>query len=436
MTKTTRQHREERVLISEVVVRNKDGEELERKDLESEAIHAPKSSRPNSALNVKEVSDVEILSGGILKMHVSEAEIDFPSSIFRFIDSAANVFPLTFSCGEPTVGKTEPETILIQLTTKKGQFCQWASHFLEDGFPLLEGLCTLFEQDTTKVDLVMTVVERKSGGFSAGGGISSGITSGPLSGLIGSFAYSHRNVFGRNQKFNVSLERGQIDSIFRVNYTDPWIEGDDKRTSRTIMIPNSRTPGTNIHDQLNHNILTIGWVTAGTEFSCPIRPKWNGTGGIICQHADACDEKGNPVIKDFFSSPLTATIHMTILCLAKLESVCTGSGDHGSSMLALNVEQAVPLMTEWLFFSRVSGRARRGVELVPVRFILSLSDGHVVVNFSPHGSFTIGGKNGLRVYEEVAVGSGRSYIAGSGEVSFPVYGSVDGALFADYGSDF
>ncbi|KAI4382136.1 hypothetical protein MLD38_008135 [Melastoma candidum] len=387
MTKTTRQHREERVLISEVVVRNKDGEELERKDLESEAIHAPKSSRPNSALNVKEVSDVEILSGGILKMHVSEAEIDFPSSIFRFIDSAANVFPLTFSCGEPTVGKTEPETILIQLTTKKGQFCQWASHFLEDGFPLLEGLCTLFEQDTTKVDLVMTVVERKSGGFSAGGGISSGITSGPLSGLIGSFAYSHRNVFGRNQKFNVSLERGQIDSIFRVNYTDPWIEGDDKRTSRTIMIPNSRTPGTNIHDQLNHNILTIGWVTAGTEFSCPIRPKWNGTGGIICQ-------------------------------------------------LALNVEQAVPLMTEWLFFSRVSGRARRGVELVPVRFILSLSDGHVVVNFSPHGSFTIGGKNGLRVYEEVAVGSGRSYIAGSGEVSFPVYGSVDGALFADYGSDF
>lgn len=54
--------------------------------------------------------------------------------------------------------------------------------------------------------------------------------------LCCSFAYSHRNVFGKNQKLNISLERGQIDSIFRVNYTDPWIEGDDKRTSRTIMI--------------------------------------------------------------------------------------------------------------------------------------------------------------------------------------------------------
>lgn len=51
-----------------------------------------------------------------------------------------------------------------------------------------------------------------------------------------SFAYSHRNIFGRNQKLNVSLERGQIDSIFRINYTDPWIEGDDKRTSRSIMV--------------------------------------------------------------------------------------------------------------------------------------------------------------------------------------------------------
>lgn len=51
-----------------------------------------------------------------------------------------------------------------------------------------------------------------------------------------SFAYSHRNLFGRNQKLHISLERGQIDSIFRINYTDPWVAGDDKRTSRMIMV--------------------------------------------------------------------------------------------------------------------------------------------------------------------------------------------------------
>jgi len=52
----TRQN-EERVLISEVLVRNKDGEELERKDLEAEAAQALKACRPNSALTIREVQD-------------------------------------------------------------------------------------------------------------------------------------------------------------------------------------------------------------------------------------------------------------------------------------------------------------------------------------------------------------------------------------------
>lgn len=48
---------EERVLISEVLVRNKDGEELERKDLEMEALSAIRASRANSALTAREVQE-------------------------------------------------------------------------------------------------------------------------------------------------------------------------------------------------------------------------------------------------------------------------------------------------------------------------------------------------------------------------------------------
>lgn len=48
---------EERVLISEVLIRNKDGEELERKDLEAEAAAALKACLPNSALTVREVQE-------------------------------------------------------------------------------------------------------------------------------------------------------------------------------------------------------------------------------------------------------------------------------------------------------------------------------------------------------------------------------------------
>ncbi|KAI3407971.1 POTRA domain-containing protein [Psidium guajava] len=516
-------HDEERVLISEVLVTNKDGEELERKDLEMEALQALKACRPNSALTVREVqedvhriidsgyfcscmpvavdtrdgirlvfqvepnqefhglvceganvlpskfledafrdgygkvvnirrldevinsingwymerglfglvSDVEILSGGNLKMHISEAEVNNIS--IRFLDRKT---------GEPTTGKTKPETILRQLTTKKGQVYSMLQGKRDVETVLTMGIMedvSIIPQpvgDTGKVDLVMNVVERKSGGFSAGGGISSGITSGPLSGLIGSFAYSHRNVFGRNQKLNISLERGQIDSIFRINYTDPWIEGDDKRTSRTIMLQNSRTPGSHVHDQPNSGSLTIGRVTAGVEFSRPIRPKWSGTAGLIFLRAGARDDKGNPVIKDFYSNPLTASgnTHDDSL-LAKLETVYTGSGDRGSSMFAFNMEQGIPVLPEWLFFNRVNARARKGIEIGPAHFVLSLSGGHVVGNFSPHEAFAIGGTNSVRGYEEGAVGSGRSYVVGSGEVSFHMLGPVDGALFADYGSD-
>lgn len=41
-------------------------------------------------------------------------------------------------------------------------------------------------------------------------------------------------------------------------------------------------------------------------------------------------------------------------------------------------------------------------------------------SFSPHEAFAIGGTNSVRGYEEGALGSGRSYVVGSGEISFPL----------------
>lgn len=49
-----------------------------------------------------------------------------------------------------------------------------------------------------------------------------------------------------------------------------------------------------------------------------------------------------------------------------------------------------------------------------------MSGGHVLGKFPPHEAFPIGGTNSVRGYEEGAVGSGRSYVVGSGEMSFPL----------------
>ncbi|EPS74019.1 hypothetical protein M569_00719 [Genlisea aurea] len=514
---------EERVLISEVLVRNKDGEELEMKELETEALNSLKASRANSALTVKEVqedvhriiasgyftscmpvavdtrdgiqlifqvepnqefhglvceganvlpskfiedsfrdgygkvinirrldeaissingwymerglfamvSGVEILSGGIVKLQVSEAEVNNIS--VRFLDKT----------GEPTAGKTRPETIIRQLTTKKGQVYSMIQGKRDVDTVLAMGIMddvSIIPQpaDGTKVDLNMNVVERKSGGgISGGGGISSGITSGPLAGLIGSIAIYHKNLFGRGQKLNLSLERGQIDSIFRINYTDPWIEGDNKRTSRAIMIQNSRTPGALVHgNESSGSNLTIGRITGGVEFSRPLRPKWNGTAGLIFQRAGAQDESGNPIIKDYFGSPLTASGNIyDDMLLAKVEAVYSSSVEQGSSMLVFNMDQGIPVAPGWLGFNRVSGRARQGFIVGPACFVVCLSGGHVAGKFPPHEAFPIGGTNSVRGYEEGAVGSGRSYAVASGEISFPLIGAVEGAVFGDYGSD-
>lgn len=113
------------------------------------------------------------------------------------------------------------------------------------------------------------------------------------------------------------------------------------------MIQNSRTPGTFVHgNQPGNSNITIGRVTAGIEFSRPIRPKWSGTAGLTFQRAGAHDEKGDPVIKDFYSSPLTASgnTHDNML-LGKCE--CAYTGDLGSSMLVFSMEQGLPVLPEF-----------------------------------------------------------------------------------------
>ncbi|CAI5529018.1 unnamed protein product [Closterium sp. Naga37s-1] len=388
-----------------------------------------------------QVTDVELLSDGVVRVKVAEAEVN--NITIKFRDRKT---------GEPTTGKTRPETILRQLMTKKGQV-----YSLQQGRRDVETVFTMgimedvnliphpAPGDTGMVDLTMNVVERPPGGFSAGGGLSgSSLSGGALSGLIGSFTYSHRNVRGRNQKLNVAVERGQLDSIFRASYSDPWIEGDDKRTSRAINIQNSRTPDMMVHGVRRDGSaggpwaggVTIARVVASVDYSRPIRPRWTATAGLNLQRAGARDDHGHPKLVDAYGSPLTFSGRASDdMLIAKLETVYTDSGDNASSQLVLSTEQAIPIAPDWLFFNRINARARNGFRIGHARLIGSFSGGTVVGDLAPHEAFPIGGTNSVRGYDEGAVGSGRSYIVTSGEISFPMFGPLEGAFFADYGTD-
>lgn len=61
------------------------------------------------------------------------------------------------------------------------------------------------------MDLTLEIKERKTGGLSAGGGISAtGAMEGALPGVVGEVAYSQRNLFGLGQRLVASAKLGQV----------------------------------------------------------------------------------------------------------------------------------------------------------------------------------------------------------------------------------
>ncbi len=63
----------------------------------------------------------------------------------------------------------------------------------------------------SQVDLIVNLVERKTGGLGAGGGLSTQARGeGALPGFVGNFSYSERNLFGLNQRLSAVVEIGQV----------------------------------------------------------------------------------------------------------------------------------------------------------------------------------------------------------------------------------
>lgn len=99
-----------------------------------------------------------------------------------------------------------------------------------------------------KFDLVVNLVERKTGGLACGGGFSGqSHTDGALPGFVGNVSYSQKNLFRSGQRLLMMMEFGQIDKLFKIQHTDPWIMNDKHRTSRTTSMMNTRMSGNPIY---------------------------------------------------------------------------------------------------------------------------------------------------------------------------------------------
>lgn len=390
-----------------------------------------------------QVVDVD-MQEGIAQLKLAEAVVGKVN--LKFLDGET---------GEPTKGKTQSKVIMRQIATKPGAIYNIRqakrdidaiySMGLADDVNLLPQPAEDSSVDHPKVDLTINVVERSTGGFSAGGGISAqGGGDGAMPGFVGSCSYSQRNLFGLGQKLTASLELGQADSLFRIHHTDPWVSGDPNRTSRTISIQNNRSSGGAIHgkdadsgdqeDSVGGGNVSVGRLMGGVEYGRPLSTCWSGVAGITWQKTSCSDEHGRTILQDSFGSPLTFSGKASDTTLVALIRAVYGSPT-GDSQLVLSMEQAFPLRPEWVNFNRLRARAERTVPLGLMRLALSAKGGAVFGDLPPYEAFAIGGTNTVRGYSEGGVGSAKNYVVCSSELHAPLISPVEGCLFVDYGTD-
>ena len=404
---------------------------------------------------------------GVIHLHAVEPIVR--SVALRFTDRVT---------GEPKEGGgyTRPAVVLRHLRTRRGAPYSAAlaredidavyATGLFDDVNIVPAAAPGSSDDAPLVDVTLSLAERKMGGVSAGGGIAaSGAADGALPGFIGSASFSQRNLWGSGQKLAATLEAGQVDKLFRVHWADPWLAGDAHHTSRTVSLQNTRSSGTPIHGAPADDApppggsavslgdlpddgaagggdggagIVVARLTGGVEYTRPLGPSWTGTAGLAWQRSRCVDEAGKPLAADALGAPLTFrgdgapdTLATALLRVAHADA---------GGEVALSMEQALQLRPSWLNFNRLRARAARSLSLAPLgaprwRATLSARGGTVVGDLPPYEAFAVGGTNSVRGYGEGALGTGRSYAEATAELAFPLAGALEGALFADVGSD-
>ena len=392
---------------------------------------------------------------GVLELNVLEAKVN--SVGFQFVGTES---------GEPQPeGATKVESLRRWMGVKPGQvlnvFQARADMHALAALGIFEDVGmhpAPVPEKPGHVDVVVTLVEKRTGGFNVGGGLSAtSVAKGTPMGLMGNMSWKQANLFGKGQKLSVSVDLGQTESIFKINHTDPWLWGDKHRTSRMININKARSQAM-IFDGPEEEPGKIDRLTTEIEYSRPLTA--SGLSGSISasmQRVGVRKHDGSVLTEDHYGNRVTfsGTADDDVL-MAKVELAFSGRGPGRNTRRApplfcaarrtahVSVEQGVPLLPSWLQLTRVRGGASTAFGLPGWRgsgLQVIAKGGTVAGDLPPHEAFPMGGTNSVRGYEEGALGSARTFAETSAELTLPLgigpaTSPIGAALFADWASDF
>ncbi|WP_448527718.1 BamA/TamA family outer membrane protein [Parathermosynechococcus lividus] len=385
---------------------------------------------------------------GVVTLQVAEGVVE--AVTYRFLNKD----------GEPTRQHTRDFVISREMDTQPGVVLNQnvvqgdLRRLFELG--LFEDVQVALEpgQDPRKVNLILNFKERNTGSISAGAGYSS------AAGLFGTVAFQQNNLFGRNWKFGVEAQGGtEGEFLFDVNFTDPWIKGDPYRTSYTVSafnrlnVPYTFSNGPINVPLPNGDLPRINRLGSAIFFTRPftkdrdlVRTAWTGSVGLQYQRVTSMDGGFVRFDTDTLGNCLTFpdngvcrgfndlfTVQAAILRDLRNDVLRPTSGQ----VIRLGVDQSLPLGAGNILMSRVRGSYSF---YIPVNFLriegpqtlaFNIQAGNIFGDLPPYESFTIGGANSVRGWEEGAIGSGRAFVQGTVEYRFPIFNIVGGALFFD-----
>ncbi|MGB3401880.1 MAG: BamA/TamA family outer membrane protein [Microcoleaceae cyanobacterium] len=310
------------------------------------------------------------------------------------------------------------------------------------------------ENDPAKAVMVLNIVERSTGSISLGGGVSS------ATGLFGTVSYQETNLGGNNQQLAAEVQLGERILLLDVSFTDPWIAGDPYRTSYTVNafrrreVPNIFEEGENDVRLPNGDRVRIIRTGGGISFTRPfaetpfVDPDWIGSLGFRYQRVQATDADIDVTPRDDADKLLTAsesgeddliTFQFGIARDRRNNPQFPTSG----YLFRVGTEQSVPVGSGGIFYNRLRANYTFYVPIrifnfkpdSPQALAFNIQAGTVLGEFPPYEAFSLGGANTVRGWEEGALAAGRSFVLGSVEYRFPIFGAgsflIGGALFVD-----
>ncbi|AFY91832.1 BamA/TamA family outer membrane protein [Chamaesiphon minutus] len=407
--------------------------------------------------NLAQVVDVQELNAdGTLTLVIAEGLIEDVQ--VRFINKEGS---LVDDKKEPIRGNTRPFIVTREAELKPGKIFNRATAEKDlrriFGLGIFDDVRVSFApgSDPAKVILQFNVIERKTSSILAGGGISS------TNGLFGSISYNQLNVGGNAQKLGAELQIGTRDTLYDLNFSDPWIATDPNRTSYNVNVFQRRSyslvygggktpafvPGTT-------DTPTIVRQGGGITFSRPLNgdpfsdSAWRASLGVQYQKVSVRDINGSAIVPvDSRGGQLsfsgTGEDDLLMVQLGLTQDLRNSFSDPTQgTLLKLGLDQSVPIGNANILMTRARASFTNYTPVKLINFtpgsqalVFNIQGGTVLGDLPPYEAFSLGGTSSVRGYEDGDVGSGRSYIQATAEYRFPLISIVGGSFFADYGSD-